>query len=185
MFRLTDGATRILPQFLSFYLTLTSIHARAHADRHCEWESACGGVPKRIGALKISGHIRVRTPAACMAGEYLSIALCPLGIIAGHPFGPNAARFYGAEPSSLKKGPIVSSPLWLIRTMFNSLILLEFVLSPHPPPHPTSRFREMSLPSSVFESSSVYLCPLRSSTFTLSSASQTQGTLILSYVVAV
>ena len=82
MFRLTDGGARILPQFLSFYLphdNVTIIHAGARDNRHCERENACGGVPKRKGALKVFGRIKVQTLAVCVAGECFTHCAMPLG----------------------------------------------------------------------------------------------------------
>ena len=38
VFHLTDAASRILPQFLSFYLPVTSIHAGARDNRQLERE---------------------------------------------------------------------------------------------------------------------------------------------------
>ena len=38
------------------------------------------GVPVRIGALKIFGRVQVRTPAACVTGEYVIHCARELGI---------------------------------------------------------------------------------------------------------
>ena len=61
--------TTILTQFLSFYLNRDKYSCWSVWERHCERDSKCGGVPERIGALKIFGRIWVQTLAACMAGE--------------------------------------------------------------------------------------------------------------------
>ena len=64
--------------FSLFTSPMTSIHARAHDNRYCSRDSECGGVPERIGALKIIGHIQVRTSATCVAGECFILWAMPL-----------------------------------------------------------------------------------------------------------
>ena len=60
----TDGAARILPQLLSFYLPVTSINAGAGDNRHCEREYVDeAGYPR--------GCIWVRTQAASVSGQCL------------------------------------------------------------------------------------------------------------------
>ena len=63
-----------------FYSPVTSIQARAHDDRHCERESESGRCTGQDRSNKIFGCIGVWTKAACMAGEFLSIVLCPSGV---------------------------------------------------------------------------------------------------------
>ena len=63
-----------LPRFLSFYPPRDKLNTLDGMTT-----SVVREIPKRIGALKIFGHIQVWTPAAFMAGKRLSIALCPSG----------------------------------------------------------------------------------------------------------
>ena len=80
VFRLTDGAARILPWFLSFTSPITSINAGAGDNKDCVRERVhMTGVPEKIGAVKIFGHIWVWTLATCMAGKCFIHCAMPLG----------------------------------------------------------------------------------------------------------
>ena len=80
VFRLTDGTARVYTTIHLFFTSpMTSIHAGSHDNRRCERERACGGVLKRIGALKIFGCIWVQTPADWVAGECFIHCTMPLG----------------------------------------------------------------------------------------------------------
>ena len=77
VFNFTDGATRILPGFLSFYLPMTSIHSGAHDDRHCEKEStqeSTQGTREDRSTINF-GCVGVLTQATCVAGNHCAMAL--------------------------------------------------------------------------------------------------------------
>ena len=77
MFCPADGAARILPQFLSFYLPMTSIHAGVQDYRHCERECMWQGT-QAMGALKIFG-CPGSNPGSAWQASALYIALCRSG----------------------------------------------------------------------------------------------------------
>ena len=61
-----------------FTFPMTSIHAEARDNRHCELESAHGaGAPKRIGALKYLGVSGFEPQPPEWRASALSIVQCP------------------------------------------------------------------------------------------------------------
>ena len=52
-----------------FTSPMKSIHPGAQDERHCERESAHGGVTRSDRSTINFGHVQVRTPAACMPGK--------------------------------------------------------------------------------------------------------------------
>ena len=55
-----------------FHLPLTSIHAGARDDRHCERENAHGGGTREDRSTTNFGHVRVQIPATGVAAETTS-----------------------------------------------------------------------------------------------------------------
>ena len=94
MFCLTDGTARIHRDLfwkwqvnlcglfmIPLFLPPLDKYSRWSAWQQALWErdSTCGGVPERIRALKIFGHIWVQTTTACMAGKCYIHCAMPLG----------------------------------------------------------------------------------------------------------
>ena len=62
-----------------FTSPVTNTHARAHDDRYCEVETACGGGTREDRSSKIFGHVRVQTGLPAWQVSALSISLYTLG----------------------------------------------------------------------------------------------------------